>query len=151
MFTKEERSSFPYWFAHWCAFQMTALNHKMWKPKYLFHDWEKPWLRIFYPYPKVQKWHRHHHNHHLEWLDDHLWNCQFRDGDIRKVLDRFDWEGMVIDWECSRFTKIASPMTAREKVRDVWTIKGLGKFPSILGWQELVRERIDKVLDKYEF
>ena len=22
MFTKEERSTFPYWFAHWCAFQM---------------------------------------------------------------------------------------------------------------------------------
>lgn len=151
MFTKEERSSFPYWFAHWCAFQMTALNHKMWKPKYLFHDWEKPWLRIFLPYEKVQKWHRHHHNHHLEWLDDRLRDCQFKDGDIRKILDGFDWKGMVIDWECSRFTKIASPMTAREKVRDVWTIKGLGKFPSILGWQELVRNRIDEVLDKYEF
>ena len=34
MFTKEERNSFKYWFAHWCAFQMTALNLKCWKFKY---------------------------------------------------------------------------------------------------------------------
>ena len=26
MFTKEERSGFKYWFAHWRTFQMTALN-----------------------------------------------------------------------------------------------------------------------------
>ena len=151
MFAKEERSSFPYWAAHWCAFQMTALNHRMWKPKYLFHDWEKPWLRIFLPYEKVQKLHRHRHNHHLEWLDDQLWNCQFKDGDIRKVLDRFDWEAMMIDWECSRFTKEASPKTAREQVHDMWTLKGLGKYPSILGWCDIVRERIDHTLDKYGF
>ena len=28
MFTKEERNGFKYWFAHWRAFQMTALNLK---------------------------------------------------------------------------------------------------------------------------
>ena len=149
MFTKEERSSFPYWFAHWCSFQMTALNHHMWKPKYLFHDIEKPWLRLFLPYKKVQKWHRHHHNHHLEWLDDKLKGC--KDGDIRKILDRFDWEGMVIDWECSRFTKLASPKNAREEVRGMWTIEGLSKYPYILNCADLARERIDEVLDKYNF
>lgn len=26
MFTKKDRSTFKYWFAHWCAFNMTALN-----------------------------------------------------------------------------------------------------------------------------
>ena len=46
MFTKEERSGFKYWFAHWCAFQMTALNLKCWRPKYLLHDIEKPWLSL---------------------------------------------------------------------------------------------------------
>ena len=46
MFSKSERSSFKYWFAHWCAYNMTALNLGMWKPKYLLHDIEKPWLML---------------------------------------------------------------------------------------------------------
>ena len=54
-FDKEDRSTFPYWFAHWCAFQMTALNLGIWKFKYLFHDWEKPWLRLFLPYKKMMR------------------------------------------------------------------------------------------------
>lgn len=100
MFTKAERSSFPYWFAHWCAFQMTALNLKAWKFKYLFHDIEKPWLRLFLPYEKVQKLHRQWNAHHLPKKTDNK--------------KRIDWEGMVIDWECSRFTKAEAPMTALE-------------------------------------
>lgn len=98
MFTKEERSSFKYWFAHWCAFQMTALNLKCWKFKYLFHDIEKPWLKLFLIYDKVQHIHRTLNNHHLQY----------------KYPNRIDWEAMVIDWECSRFTKEAAPLTARE-------------------------------------
>ena len=98
MFTKEERSGFKYWFAHWCAFQMTALNLKCWKFKYLFHDIEKPWLKLFLTYDKVQHIHRTLNNHHLQY----------------KYPNRIDWEAMVIDWECSRFTKEAAPLTARE-------------------------------------
>lgn len=98
MFTKEERSSFKYWFAHWCAFQMTALNLKCWKFKYLFHDIEKPWLKLFLTYDKVQNLHRTLNNHHLQY----------------KYPNRINWEAMVIDWECSRFTKEAAPLTARE-------------------------------------
>ena len=98
MFPKEERSSFKYWFAHWCAFQMTALNLKCWKFKYLFHDMEKPWLKLFLTYDKVQHIHRTSNNHHLQY----------------KYPNRIDWEAMVIDWECSRFTKAAAPLTARE-------------------------------------
>lgn len=98
MFTKEERSSFKYWFAHWCAFQMTALNLKCWKFKYLFHDIEKPWLKLFLTYDKVQHIHRTLNNHHLQY----------------KHPNRIDWKAMVIDWECSRFTKEAAPLTARE-------------------------------------
>lgn len=100
MFTKEERSSFPYWFAHWCAFNMTALNLKIWKFKYLFHDIEKPWLMLLWKdYSRVQKYHREHNRHHLEYNG--------RKG--------YDYEAMVIDWECSRFTKLASPKTARDE------------------------------------
>ena len=96
MFTKEERSTFKYWFAHWCAFQLVALSSHAWKPKYLLHDIEKPWLKLFWPYPKVQKWHRQHNNHHLEYTG-------------KKKLD---YEAMCIDWDCSRFTKSNSQLNA---------------------------------------
>lgn len=97
MFDKSKRAKFDYWFAHWCAFNMTALNLGIWKIKYLFHDIEKPWLMLLWKdYSRVQKWHRKHNSHHMEYED--LW----------------DAESMVLDWECSRFTKTDSPKTARE-------------------------------------
>ena len=103
MFTKEERSGFKYWFAHWCAFQMTALNLKCWRPKYLLHDIEKPWLKLLWgDYKMVQRWHRKHNSHHLGYFFTHN--------------GKTDWQAMVIDWECSRFTKEASPLTAREEM-----------------------------------
>ena len=102
MFTKDERAGFKYTFAHWCAYQMTALNLGVWKFKYLFHDFEKPWLKLIWKdYSKVQKWHRQHNSHHLEYKSKN-----------------YDFEAMIIDWECSRFTKEASPMTAYEKYLD---------------------------------
>ena len=101
LYQKSERSSFGYWFAHWCAFQIIALLSGLWKPKYLLHDIEKPWLRLFWKYEKVQKWHRSHNNHHLEYLVSH---------DISK----FDFVGIVIDWECGRLTKESSPLNAKQ-------------------------------------
>ena len=93
MFTKEERSTFPYWFAHWCAFNLTALNLRIWKFKYLFHDIEKPWLKLFLKdYAKVQKIHRLTNRHHLEYTGKNGIDC----------------EALIIDWECSRFTKLNS-------------------------------------------
>lgn len=101
MFSSKEKSSFKYWFAHWCAFQMTALNLRCWKFKFLFHDVEKPWLRLFFEYPKVQKWHRKHNRHH----------SAYKGG-----LDKVDWLALIIDNECSRFTKADAQQTAREWV-----------------------------------
>lgn len=101
MFSKEERSSFKYWFAHWCAYNMTALNLRMWKPKYLLHDIEKPWLMLLWKdYKRVQKWHRTHNAHHLEYPGEK------------------DWEAMLIDWECSRFTKLAMKNDASGELAD---------------------------------
>ena len=105
MFGKEDKSTFPYWFAHWCAFQLTALNLKIWKFKYLFHDFEKPWMRLFMPYKKVQKWHRTHNNHHLEYGLIH-------------GFDKIDWEALMIDWECSRFSKKQCPLNCREELEN---------------------------------
>ena len=44
-FTKEQRSSFSYWFYHVLAFNLVAKELHCWKLKYLFHDFEKPWLK----------------------------------------------------------------------------------------------------------
>lgn len=100
-FNKSERGKFRYWFAHWCSFQMVALLYGMWKPKYLLHDIEKPWLMLLWrnDYSRVQKWHREHANHHLEY---------------GKGMLNMDIEATLIDWECSRFTKEAAPKTALE-------------------------------------
>lgn len=99
MFTPEERSTFPYWFAHWCAFNMTALNLRCWRFRFLFHDFEKPWLRLFFSYEKVRDFHRTHARHHKEYKGKN-----------------YDWLGMVIDWECSLYTKKVATMNARQKM-----------------------------------
>jgi len=103
MFTKKDRSSFKYWFAHWCAFQLTALNLGIWKPKYLLHDIEKPWLKLLWrgDYKKVQSWHRTHNRHHLEYGLEHGW-------------DSIDWEALMIDWECCGLSKQEAQLDARE-------------------------------------
>ena len=100
-FDKSQRSTFVYWWNHWKAFQYVALDLGVWRFKYVFHDWYKPWLRLVMPYEKVQKFHRHHAKHHLEWAIDHHW-------------DGVDWVGMIVDWECSRYTKTKSQLNARE-------------------------------------
>lgn len=97
LFDKSERATFSYWFAHWCAFNMTALLLHIWKPKYLFHDFEKPWLMwLWKDYKKVQKWHREHNRHHIDYAGK----------------KGYDYDAMIIDWECSRFTKEAAPWNA---------------------------------------
>ena len=114
MFDKKDRSSFKYWFAHWCGFQITALNLGIWKPKYLLHDIEKPWLKLLWKgdYSRVQKWHRTHNNHHLEYGLKHGW-------------DAIDWEALMIDWECCGLSKQEAQLDARETLayeiqRDKW-------------------------------
>lgn len=97
-FTKQDRSTFTYWFAHWCAFNLVALNLRAWKFKYLFHDIEKPFLKLFMKYEDVQKIHREHNSHHLEYYMKN---------------NKVDWEAMAIDWECSGLTKQAAPLDCR--------------------------------------
>ena len=107
-FTKADRSTWRYFWAHWCAFQMVAITLGVWKFKYLFHDWYKPWLKMFgMPYKKIQRFHRTHSNHHLEWLI------------VGGSPKEFDWEALVIDWECSQYTKENCPRNAREEMHYV--------------------------------
>lgn len=111
-FSKKDRSTWPYFWAHWCAFQMVALNLGVWKFKYLFHDWYKPWLRMLgVPYKKIQRFHRLHSNHHLEWWADY-------DSSNKCWLD-FDWDALIIDWECSQYTKESCTRNARQEMEYV--------------------------------
>ena len=94
LFTPKEKSSFSYWFAHNRAYNKVAKEWGVWKFKYLFHDIEKPFLKLFLPYEKVRKWHRSHNRHHLSYPDK----------------SRIDWTALAIDWECSHYTKESQPM-----------------------------------------
>lgn len=98
MFEKNSKRGFKYWFAHWCAFQMTALNCGAWRPRFLFHDAEKPWLELFLPHGKVKEFHKAHSRHHLSY----------------RGRGKIDYVALVIDWECSHFTKSFRPAKARE-------------------------------------
>ena len=101
MFTKKDRATFKYTFAHWCAYNMTALNLCVWKPRYLLHDIEKPFLMLLWKdYSKVQKWHRNHNKHHVEYFLKH---------------GVCDFDGMTIDYECSRLTKLAQQFNAMQE------------------------------------
>jgi len=108
-FDKTQRSSFRYWFAHWKAYNLVALKLGAWKPKWLLHDIEKPWLKLIWgEYKKVQKWHKYHNKHHIFY-------------GRRNGLNKVDWLAAVLDWECSRFTKVAARKTAREEVDSLLT------------------------------
>ena len=100
-FTKDQRSTFPYWFWHWLAFNDVARELHVWRPHHILHDIEKPFLRLVFPYKKVQKWHRLHNRHHLEY----------------RYPERRSWLDMIIDWEASGRTKYACPRNAIEEAR----------------------------------
>ena len=130
-FDKRDRSSFKYWFAHWCAFQLVALDLHIWKFKYLFHDFEKPWFKLIMPYKKLQTWHRLHNSHHLEY-------------GIKHGMHNIDWEALMIDWECSHLSKEQCPLLARdtmehELTKDKWK-----------PYEYEIRYYLEPLLNKYE-
>ena len=104
-FKKEEKSSFPYWFAHWCAFQVVALDLGIWKPRHLLHDIEKPWLKLVLPYSLVKKIHRKYSRHHLGY----------------RKPEKIRWDDLIIDWECCGYTKNNAPLDARETLENYKT------------------------------
>lgn len=99
MFDVEDCATLPYWFAHYCAFNMTALNLGVWRPRHLLHDIEKPFLMwLWKDHERVQAWHVKHSKHHYQGK---------KDKDV-------NWIDMMIDCECGRFTKSFAKMSARE-------------------------------------
>lgn len=127
MFTKEQRGTFRYTAAHVLAYNMEALKLGVWKPKFIFHDWEKPWMLLLAklfrakdPYKYVQEWHRHHRKHHVEYFKEATLHSKRRDCNVLE---------MVIDWECSRHTKETSPRTAYQQY-----LHKKDELPSVLRW-----------------
>lgn len=103
-FDKSQRSTFPYWYNHWKAYNWVAWKLGVWKPKWLLHDIEKPWLLLIWgDYKRVQKWHKYHNKHHI-FSGRHY------------GLNKIDWLAAIIDWECGQYTKYACPRNAREEV-----------------------------------
>lgn len=90
--------NFKYWFRHWRAFQKIAMRYHCWKPRFIFHDIEKPFFQIFLKHATVTRIHRKLNRHHVDFLFP-----KYR-----------DYLGMVIDWECARFTKPNEPLNARQ-------------------------------------
>ena len=108
-FTKDDRSTWRYFWAHWHAFQMVAITLGVWRPKHIFHDWYKPWLKMIgFKYSFIQQFHRRHAKHHLEWLNGHS-------------PASMDWISLIVDWECSQYTKEACYRNAREEME--WIIE----------------------------
>ena len=103
-FTVKEKSTFKYWFYHWLAFNYTAWKLGVWKPKWLLHDIEKPWLKLIWgDYMRVRQWHKHHNSHHIFY-------------GRRNGMNKMDWLRAVIDWECSHLTKCVAVRNGREEV-----------------------------------
>ena len=103
-FTVKEKSTFQYWAWHYFAFNYTAWKLGVWKPKWLLHDIEKPWLKLIWgDYMRVRQWHKHHNSHHIFY-------------GRRNGMNKIDWLGAVIDWECSHLTKCAAVRNGREEV-----------------------------------
>lgn len=130
-FDKSQKSTFGYWFWHWFAFNYTAFKLKVWQPKYLFHDIEKPWLKLIWrDYIKVHNYHRSHSNHHLEYGRINGW-------------DKMDWQAAIIDWECSNLTKSFAQLNARQTID-----KQLNKPTLSTEEKIIIKLNCYKVLDK---
>ena len=120
-YSAEEKSSFPYWFEHWKAYQYTAIKLGCWRFRFLLHDWEKPWMRLFMPYSDVARWHKSNRRHHSEY---------------KGGQNKIDYLGLVIDYECSMLTKQQCNWNAYEYI--------VKKYPE----DSPFRSRMHRILNK---
>lgn len=93
---------------------------------------------MFLPYSKVQTIHRTHNRHHPEWLERKLANKfggrydEIEDGEINHILDKFDYEGAIIDWESCHHTKAEQPLNAYQEWERITDLDYLyEKYPNI--------------------
>jgi hypothetical protein len=87
---------FNYWYKHYKTYQKVAIKYRCWRVRFLLHDIEKPFLNIFMNREEVHKLHRKYSSHHVD------------------SKGKKDYLGMMIDWECARYTKPSKPLNAKE-------------------------------------
>lgn len=126
MFSKEEKGTWKYTLAHICAYNMTALNLGCWKFRFLFHDIEKPLLKLLgFKYETIRKIHRKFARHHLSYHN----------------YKKIDWLGVVIDWECSGYTKLDAPLNARQTYEKMLDNRNLDE-----NVKRLMKQKIPNIL-----
>ena len=100
---KDSYRHIPYSFNHYLMvlkLQKQLLGYY----KYKFHDLDKIFLYIFFPFlgtKKISKIHRRINRHHIE---DY------------KSFDKINFDEAIIDFESARYTKSDKPLNARETV-----------------------------------
>ena len=97
---KKSYKHIPYTFKHW---KMVLKLEKKYIGyyKYPFHDLDKLFMYIFFPYlgtKIIQKIHTKFANHHL-----------------RKYKKHMNFDEAILDWESARFTKPDKPLDAYQK------------------------------------
>jgi AAA+ ATPase superfamily predicted ATPase len=103
---KNNKSKMFYTIKHKKAYLMVEkdLSGKNTLKGYL-HDVDKLFLYLFFSVDSVRRIHRWWSRHHTE----SFWSKNLK-----------DYEQMVIDWECARYTKPDKPLTAREMMCKVY-------------------------------
>ena len=82
------------------------------------------------PYEDIQKFHRRNSNHHLEYLE-------------YKDPVKLDWVSLVVDWECSQYTKNACKNNARDEMED-WISNNIDDIYTIYCLNRYMRPLLDK-------
>lgn len=95
---KKTKYTFKRWFMHWCAFQIIALKLNCWKISFLLHDIDKPFNIFLLNDEELAIRHKRKSKHHVEYYNN----------------NKYDYVGMIVDWECSRITKPEASLNARE-------------------------------------
>ncbi len=103
---KKSYKHIPYTFKHW---KMVLKLEKKYIGyyKYPFHDLDKLFMYIFFPYlgtKIIQKIHTKFANHHL-----------------RKYKKHMNFDEAILDWESARFTKPDKPLDAWDTYQKYFT------------------------------
>lgn len=100
----------PYTWKHYLAF-LKVEKKLLGVYKYKFHDWDKLFLFIFFPWLGeriINQYHQRSANHHPTYTTGKNWEKHL------KSPENIDFLQAVIDWECARYTKPDKPLNARE-------------------------------------
>lgn len=98
----------PYTFKHYlmmCELQKQYIGYV----KYPFHDLDKLFMYLFFPFlgvNKISKIHKKYNKHHI---------VEYKD------FDKCNYEEAILDWESAHYTKPDKPLTALEITNLKWT------------------------------